>query len=69
MIGAHIDSSGLNLVGVSRHNGLFTVWHKSRTGGELKEIFTQANLYDLWVHLYKKRTNLGNKRTGTTNTW
>ena len=66
MIGAHIDRSGISLLGVKRHKGLFTVWHKSHSGGELKEIFTQANLYDLWVHLYKKRKDVGSKRNGTT---
>jgi hypothetical protein len=56
MIGAHIDTTGVRLLGVVREKGLFTVWHKSRSAGELKQIFTHANLYDLWVHLYKKRT-------------
>lgn len=68
MIGAHIDKTGVRLLGVVREKGLFTVWHKSRSGGELKQIFTHTNLYDLWVHLYKKRATASLKRTGTTNT-
>lgn len=68
MIGAHIDKTQVNLLRVVRYKGLFTVWHKSRSGGELKQIFTHANLYDLWVHLYKKRTE-ARRRTGTTNTY
>lgn len=68
MIGAHIDTTGVRLLGVVREKGLFTVWHKSRSSGKLKQIFTHANLYDLWVHLYKKRTESNSKRTGTTNT-
>jgi hypothetical protein len=66
MIGAHLDKMGLTLLRVTLDNGLFTVWHKSRSGAELKEVFTQANLYDLWVHLYKKRTDAEPKRTGRT---
>jgi hypothetical protein len=66
MIGAQIDKSGVSLLGVVRHKGLFTVWHRGRSGGELKETFTQTNLYDLWVHLYKKRNDVGSKRNGTT---
>jgi hypothetical protein len=66
MIGAHIDKKGGILLRVIRYNRLFTVWHKSSLGPESKEIFTQSNLYDLWVHLYKKRRNVGLKRNGTT---
>jgi hypothetical protein len=66
MIGAHLDKTGLILLRVTMGNGVFTVWHKSRSGAELKEVFTQSNLYDLWVHLYKKRTEAEPKRTGTT---
>lgn len=67
MIGAHIDKTGVALLAVVRDKGLFTVWHKSRSGGEINQVFTNANLYDLWVHLYKKRA-IGPRRTGTTNT-
>ena len=66
MIGAHIDKTGLRLLGVVGSKGSFIVWHKSRSGAEMKQIFTGANLYDLWVHLYKKRDGEV-KRTGTTN--
>ena len=65
MIGADIDNTGLNLLAIAGCKGSFTVWHKTHSGMERKEIFTGANLYDLWVHLYKKRrTEL--RRTGTT---
>jgi hypothetical protein len=67
MIGAHFDKLELSILRVVRSKGLFTVWHRSRSGGESKQIFTQANLYDLWVHLYKKRTEMTPLRTGTTN--
>lgn len=66
MIGAHIDKTGLSLLAVVGNKGLFTVWHRTRSGEELKQIFTGANLYDLWVHLYKQRDGAV-KRTGTTN--
>lgn len=66
MIGAHLDKMGLTLLRVTMGSGLFTVCYKSRSGAELKEVFTQANLYDLWVHLFKKRTGAEPKRTGTT---
>jgi hypothetical protein len=53
MIGAHIDKTGVTLLAVITNNGSFTVWHTSRSGREMKQIFTEANLYDLWVHLYR----------------
>ena len=68
MIGAHIDKTGMTILAVIRDKGLFTVWHTRRSGGEMKQIFTDANLYDLCVHLYKKRTAGNPKRTGTTGT-
>jgi hypothetical protein len=64
MIGAHVDKSGIALLGIQRDKGLFTVWHKGRTKAPLKRIFTQANLYDLWVHLYKQRRGASLKLTG-----
>jgi hypothetical protein len=64
MIGAHIDTKGGALSRVIRQNQLFTVWYKGALGRESKETFTQTNLYDLWVHLYKKRRNPA-KRNGT----
>ena len=64
MIGAHIDTKGGTLLRVVRQNQLFTVWYKGALGRESKETFTQTNLYDLWVHLYKKRSNPA-KRNGT----
>ena len=64
MIGAYVDQSGIVLVGIQRDKGLFTVWHKGRTGDPLKQVFTQANLYDLWVHLYKQRKGTSLKLTG-----
>ena len=65
MIGAHLDKTEIDLLGITRHKGLFTVWHKSPSGRELKQVFNQANLYDLWVHLYKKRTGSRARLTGT----
>jgi hypothetical protein len=65
MIGAHVDKTGIVLLGIQRDKGLFTVWHKARNGDRLNEIFTQANLYDLWVHLYKQRKALKLRPTGT----
>jgi hypothetical protein len=65
MIGAHIDKTGIALLGIQRDKGLFTVWHKTRNGDRLNEIFTQANLYDLWVHLYKLRKGAKLRPTGT----
>jgi hypothetical protein len=66
MIGAHVDKSGIALLGIQRDKGLFTVCHKGRTGDPLKQVFTQANLYDLWVHLYKQRKGTSLRPTGTT---
>src|SRR5258707_3952291 len=65
IIGAHVDSKGGTLLRVIRQNQLFTVWYQKASGGESKETFTQSNLYDLWVHRYKKRRN-STKRNGTT---
>ena len=65
MIGAHVDKSGIALLGIQRDKGLFTVWHKVPGKDSLKQIFTQANLYDLWVHLYKQRKGASLKPTGT----
>ena len=64
MIGAHVDKSEIVLLGIQRDNGLFTVWHKGRTEDPLKQVFTHANLYDLWVHLYKQRKGASLKLTG-----
>jgi len=66
MIGAHIDNKRATLMRVVRNNHLFTVWYKKAAGGESRESFTQSNLYDLWVHLYKQRRNPP-KRNGTAN--
>jgi hypothetical protein len=65
MIGAHVDKTGIALLGIQRDKGLFTVWHKARNGDPLKEVFTQANLYDLWVHVYKQRKGAKLRPTGT----
>ncbi len=65
MIGAHVDKMGIVLLGIQRDNALFTVWHKARNGDRLNEIFTQANLYDLWVHFYKQRKGTKLRPTGT----
>jgi hypothetical protein len=64
MIGAHIDTKGGIVLRVIRQNQLFTIWYKKALGGESKETFTQSNLYDLWVHLFKKQRNPA-KKNGT----
>jgi len=64
MLGAHIDKSRMTLLGIQRDKGVFTIWHQGRRGDRLKEVFTQANLYDLWVHLYKQRKGSRLKPTG-----
>jgi hypothetical protein len=65
MISAHVDKSGIDLLGIQRDKGLFTVCRKAPGGDPLKQIFTQANLYDLWVHLYKQRKDASLRPTGT----
>ena len=64
MLGAHLDKSKMTLLGIQRDKGVFTIWHQGRRGDRLKEVFTQANLYDLWVHLYKQRKESRLKPTG-----
>jgi hypothetical protein len=59
MLGAHIDKSKMTLLRIERDKGVFAV-----AGDRLKEVFTQANLYDLWVHLYKQRKGSRLKPTG-----
>jgi hypothetical protein len=65
LLGAHIDKSQMILLGIQKDKGVFTVWHKGRSEDPVKEVFTQANLYDLWVHLYKRRKGENLRRTGT----
>lgn len=55
MTGGYLDNKGARLLGLSWHHQILTLWHVNRLGAEVKEEFTPPNLYDLWIHQFKKR--------------
>jgi len=55
LVGAYLDYRKSALLKLSWRNQTVTLWRKDGLGVESKEIFTPANLYDLWVHRYKQR--------------
>lgn len=54
-VGAYLDHKGGRLLRVSWSSPSVTLWHRNRFGVELLEQFTPTNLYDFWVHQYKRR--------------
>lgn len=66
-VGAHVDHKRGRLLRVSKRSQWVTVCYKGPFGGERIERFTQSNLYDFWVHMYKQRKQpTGMRRNGTT---
>jgi hypothetical protein len=63
-LGAHIDYKRASLIRVSGYDDQITIAYKLSFGGEKIETFTRINLYDLWVHMYKRRRQNG--RSGMT---
>jgi hypothetical protein len=58
-LGAHIDHKRASLIQVSGCDDQITIAYNLPVGGEKIETFTRVNLYDLWVHMYKRRSQDG----------
>jgi hypothetical protein len=58
-LGAHIDHKRASLTRVSGCDDQIAIAYKLPLGGEKIETFTRINLYDLWVHMYKRRRQDG----------
>lgn len=54
--GAYLDGKHIRFSRLSWHHQTLSLWHLQAGGGEVKEVFTSANLYDHWVHHFKART-------------
>jgi hypothetical protein len=57
MIGAHVDKTGIVLLGIQRDKGLFTVWHKARNGDRLNEIFSKQ-IFMIYGYTFTNREKL-----------
>ena len=55
MTGTYLDHHGSRLLQISWRQQTLTLWHINRRNVEVKEVFTPLNLYDQWVHQFKKR--------------
>ena len=55
LAGAYLDHKKNRLLRITWRNQSLTLWRRDGFGVESREIFTPANLYDLWVHQYKQR--------------
>ena len=58
-LGAYMDQRRAGLTRVSGCDNQIAVVYKLPFGGEKIETFTRINLYDLWVHMYKRRRQDG----------
>lgn len=58
-LGAHIDHKRAALIRVSGCGDQIAIVYKLTFDGEKIETFTRINLYDLWVHMYKRRSQEG----------
>jgi len=56
MTGAYLDSTKRELAKLVWHSPTLAVWEINRTGNTIKKDFTLSEMYDLWVHQFKKRT-------------
>ena len=55
LAGSYLDHKKSRLMKLSWRSQSLTMWRRDGFGVESREIFTPANLYDLWVHQYKQR--------------
>jgi len=55
LAGSYLDYKKSRLLRLSWRSQSLTLWRRDGFGVESREIFTPANLYDLWVHQYKQR--------------
>jgi hypothetical protein len=55
MTGAYLDSTKRELAKLVWRSPNLTVWEINRTGDMIKKDFTLSEMYDLWVHQFKKR--------------
>lgn len=58
-LGAYIEHKRAGLTRVSGCDNQIAIVYKLPFGGETIETFTRINLYDLWVHMYKRRRQYG----------
>jgi len=54
-VGADLDHRKNRLIKLSWLHQTLTLWHVNGRGVETKEVFMPADLYNLWVHQFKKR--------------
>lgn len=55
MTGAYLDHTGFGLKKLSWRYPTLTLWHTNRRGVNVIKEFTLADMYDIWVHQFKKR--------------
>jgi hypothetical protein len=56
MAGAYLDSRKSGLSKLSWRSPTLTLWELNRAGTKTKKEFTPSEMYDFWVHQFKKRT-------------
>lgn len=54
MTGTYLDHNG-SLLRLSWRHPILTLWYVNKLGIEMREEFTPPDLYDVWVHQFKKR--------------
>jgi len=54
-LGAYLDHKRASLTRVSGCHDQISIAYQQPGGGEKIETFTRIDLYDLWVHMYKRR--------------
>ena len=54
-VGAYLDHKASRPLKLSWHQQSLSLWHVNVLGVEAKEVFTPPDLYNLWVHQFKKR--------------
>jgi hypothetical protein len=56
MTGAYLDSRKSGLSRLTWHPPTLSLWEISSAGTTMKKDFTSSEMYDFWVHQFKKRT-------------
>ena len=55
MTGVYLDYKRSRLLGLSWRHQILTLWHINAFGAEVKVELTLPDLYNVWVHQFKKR--------------
>ena len=56
MVGAYLDSRTTGLSKLSWRSSTLTLWATNRAGTKTKKDFAPSEMYNFWVHQFKKRT-------------